>query len=98
MSSTTLPTIFVIGGTGAQGLPVIRGLVSDGKYHCGVLTRDTSSHRAKALAALPNVSFLNGTFANEATLRAGFAGCHGAFVNIDGSNAGEKTEMYWAIQ
>lgn len=98
MSSTTLPTIFVIGGTGAQGLPVIRGLVSDGKYHCRVLTRDTSSHRAKALAALPNVSFLNGTFANEATLRAGFAGCHGAFVNIDGFNAGEKTEMYWAIR
>jgi len=32
MPSHTTSTIFVIGGTGAQGLPVIRGLVADKRY------------------------------------------------------------------
>jgi len=31
-------------------------------------------------------------------LREGFRGCDGAFINIDGFNTGEKTEMYWAIR
>jgi NmrA-like family len=48
--------------------------------------------------ALGNVSLLEGTFADENTLRDGFRGCEGAFVNIDGFNAGEKTETYWAIR
>lgn len=90
--------IFVIGGTGAQGLPVVRGLVHDKKYHVRVLTRDTSSQRAKALLALGNIELLAGSFANETTLREGFRNCEGAYVNIDGFNTGEKTEMYWAMR
>jgi hypothetical protein len=31
-------------------------------------------------------------------LREGFRGSHGAFVNIDGFNTGEKTEMYWSMR
>ncbi|KAF1976020.1 NAD(P)-binding protein [Bimuria novae-zelandiae CBS 107.79] len=98
MSSYKTSKIFVIGGTGAQGLPVIRGLVSDGKYHCKVLTRDANSYRAKQLAELPNVSLLEGTLADEEILRAGYSGCDGAFVNIDGFNTGEKAEIYWTIR
>src|SRR6267154_5470625 len=98
MPSHTTSTIFVIGGTGAQGLPVIRGLVADKRYSAKVLTRDTASWRAKSLLALGNVSFLEGSFADEAILREGFRGCDGAFVNIDGFNTGEKTETYWAIR
>jgi uncharacterized protein YbjT (DUF2867 family) len=90
--------IFVIGGTGAQGIPVIRGLVKDKKYRCRVLTRDTTSARAKALLDLGNVDLIEGTFASENDLRRGLRGCDGAFVNIDGFNCGEKTEMYWAIR
>ncbi|KAF1912202.1 NmrA family protein [Ampelomyces quisqualis] len=90
--------IFVIGGTGSQGLPVVRGLVADGKYHCKVLTRDANSSGAQELAHLPNVSLMEGTFANEETLRAGFSECDGAFVNMNGFNTGEKTEMFWAIR
>ncbi|EXJ92482.1 hypothetical protein A1O3_01034 [Capronia epimyces CBS 606.96] len=90
--------IFVIGGTGAQGIPVVRGLVKDQKYKCRVLTRDVSSPRAKALLELGNVELVEGTFASEADLRRGFRGCDGAFVNIDGFNCGEKTEIYWAIR
>jgi hypothetical protein len=90
--------IFVIGGTGAQGIPVIRALVADEKYSVRFLSRDSTSRRAKDLLALGNVSVLEGSFADEAVLREGFRGCDGAFINIDGFNTGEKTEMYWAIR
>jgi hypothetical protein len=98
MSTETNERIFVIGGTGAQGIPVIRGLVQDRKYHCRVLTRDTNSSRAQALVALGNVELIEGTFASETDLRNGFRRCTGAYVNIDGFNCGEKTEMFWAIR
>ncbi|RYO98279.1 hypothetical protein DL764_007132 [Monosporascus ibericus] len=90
--------IFVIGATGAQGMPVCRGLVKDGVYSLRVLTRDAKSRRARQLADLGDVEFIEGTFANEADLRKGFSGCWGAFVNIDGFNCGEKTETYWTIR
>lgn len=90
--------IFVIGATGAQGTPVVRGLVADGKYEVLALSRDASSTRAQALLALGNVAILEGTFADEAVLREGFRQCDGAYINIDGFNTGEKTEMFWAIR
>ena len=44
------------------------------------------------------MSFLEGTFADEAMLREGMRACEGVFINLDGFNAGEKTEMFWAIR
>ncbi|KAL0936306.1 NmrA-like family protein [Colletotrichum truncatum] len=90
--------IAVIGATGAQGLPVCRGLTKDGGYSLRVLTRDAKSTRAQELAKLGDVEFVEGTFANENDLRKLFTGCWGAFVNIDGFNCGEKTETYWTIR
>ncbi|QKD46515.2 uncharacterized protein FOBCDRAFT_234932 [Fusarium oxysporum Fo47] len=90
--------IFVIGATGAQGLPVCRGLTKDGAYSLRVLTRDVNSQRAKQLAELGDVEFIEGSFANEDNLRKGYEGCWGTFVNIDGFNTGEKTETYWTIR
>ena len=98
MSSHTTSKIFVIGGTGAQGIPVVRALVADRKYSVRVLSRDPASRRAKELLALGNVSILEGSLAEEDILREGFRGCDRAFINIDGFNAGEKTETYWAIR
>jgi len=98
MSSHTTSKIFVIGGTGAQGIPIIRALVADKKYSVRFLSRDPASRRATDLLALDNVSILEGSFADEAILREGFRGCDGAFINIDGFNTGEKTETYWAIR
>jgi hypothetical protein len=98
MPPNTISRIFVIGGTGAQGLPVISALVADGKYSVKALSRDASSRRARALLGLGNVDIVEGTFADEAVLREGFRGCDGAYVNIDGFNTGEKTEIYWAIR
>lgn len=82
MPSYRTSKIFVVGGTGAQGIPVVRGLVKDKKYFCRVLTRDTKSARAQQLLALGNVELIEGTFASEKDLRNGFRGCDGAFVNV----------------
>ena len=98
MSDQTTSKIFVIGATGAQGIPVVRALVADKKYSVRFLSRDPASRRATELLALDNVSVLEGSFADEAVLREGFRGCDGAFINIDVFNAGEKTETYWAIR
>ncbi|KAI9685679.1 MAG: hypothetical protein M1822_004239 [Bathelium mastoideum] len=97
-SSSEAPLIFVIGGTGAQGIPVIKSLVEDKAYRVRALTRDTASSRAQSLLALGNVELLPGTFTSESALRAGFSDAYGCFVNIDGFNAGEKTELFWAIR
>lgn len=98
MSSHHTSTIFVIGGTGAQGLPIVRDLVADEKYFVRVLTRDATSPRAQSLLSLGNVELVEGSFADDDTLHEGFHGCNGAYVNIDGFNTGEKTEMYWAAR
>ncbi|MGR9276163.1 NmrA family NAD(P)-binding protein [Rhizobium leguminosarum] len=90
--------IFVIGGTGAQGMSVVRGLVGDGKYQVLALTRDATSDRARQLQEMPNVSILEGSFADEDVIRNGFRACDGAFVNIDGFNTGEKTETFLAMR
>ncbi|KAH6713951.1 hypothetical protein BKA61DRAFT_689322 [Leptodontidium sp. MPI-SDFR-AT-0119] len=98
MSSQHTSKIFIIGGTGAQGIPVVESLVKDKKYVCKVLTRDLTSARAKTLLSFGNVELVEGTFANETDLRNGYRGCDGAFINIDGFNSGEKSEIYWAIR
>lgn len=98
MSPHATSKIFVVGGTGAQGIPVIKALVKDKKYSCRVLSRDPNSQRAKQLLALGNVEIVEGSFASEETLREGYRGCDGAFVNIDGFNTGEKSELFWAIR
>ncbi|NLS20698.1 NmrA/HSCARG family protein [Rhizobium sp. P40RR-XXII] len=96
--SSDIKRIFVIGATGAQGMSVVRGLVADGRYKVFALTRDEASERAQQLQALGNVTLLEGSFADEALLRAAFRTCDGAFVNIDGFNTGEKTETFLAMR
>ncbi|KAH7357993.1 hypothetical protein B0T11DRAFT_319180 [Plectosphaerella cucumerina] len=93
--------IAVIGGTGAQGIPVVRDLVQSGNYTVRALTRDANSARFKEIAAFgpPGaVTPVIGSFASESNLRELFRGAWGAFVNIDGFNCGEKTEIYWSIR
>lgn len=97
---SSLKTIFIIGGTGAQGIPVVRELVASGLYHLRILTRDPSGDRAKELLALApdRIELQKGTFESEPDLRTGFDGAWGAFVNIDGFMVGEKTETFWTIR
>ncbi|KAF4451660.1 hypothetical protein F53441_5339 [Fusarium austroafricanum] len=91
--------IFVIGGTGAQGIPVVRGLASDERYAVKVLTRNPQSRRAQELAAIsPKVQLVQGNLTSETDLRNGLDGCDGIFLNIDGFTVGEKVEMFWTMR
>ncbi|KAI0101368.1 hypothetical protein GGR51DRAFT_563545 [Nemania sp. FL0031] len=90
--------VAIIGGTGAQGVPVVRELLQSGEYSVRVLTRDTNSARFKELQSYGPIESVVGTFASEESLRAVFRGAWGAFVNIDGFNSGEKTEIFWTIR
>jgi len=47
-----IPVVAIIGGTGAQGRPVVKHLVQDGAYRVRALTRDPKHHRAQALTTL----------------------------------------------
>jgi hypothetical protein len=67
-------------------------------YSVRVLTRDPKSKRAQQLASLPNVELLQGTLDNDEHLRKGYAGCWGAFINIDGFVVGQKSETFWGIR
>ncbi|KAI0183668.1 hypothetical protein EV127DRAFT_376434 [Xylaria flabelliformis] len=96
MSSPRL--VAIIGGTGAQGAPVVQELLKSGDYSVRILTRDTNNARFKQLESYGPVESVVGTFASEESLRATFRGAWGAFVNIDGFNSGEKAEIFWTIR
>ncbi|KAH8690726.1 hypothetical protein BGW36DRAFT_389228 [Talaromyces proteolyticus] len=98
MAIETKPKVLIIGGTGAQGQPIVRELVHDGKYTCRIFTRRTDSDRAQYLLSLGNVELFEGSFDNESQLREAYKGCDRAFVNLDGFNVGEKAETFWAIR
>jgi uncharacterized protein YbjT (DUF2867 family) len=91
-------SVLVIGGTGAQGEPIVRALSAAGKYSVWVLTRHTESAHAKALAGLPNVTVIGGDGYDEATLRSAFKGIDSCYVNTNGFAIGEKAEIYWGIR
>ncbi|KAL4997390.1 hypothetical protein BDV10DRAFT_201847 [Aspergillus recurvatus] len=90
--------ILVIGGTGAQGTPVVKALFSSGRYAVRVLTRNTTSEQAKKLAALPHVTLQQGSQDSQADLHAAFTGVYGAWVNLDGFTLGEKSELFYGIR
>ncbi|KAJ3118829.1 hypothetical protein HDU96_007571 [Phlyctochytrium bullatum] len=77
--------IAIIGGTGAQGIPIVNALAS-ANYKVRLLTRNPTSKHAKSLGALPNVTVHAGQYT--------FDGAHGAFVNTDGFSLGERDELF----
>ncbi|EOD47316.1 putative family protein [Neofusicoccum parvum UCRNP2] len=93
-----LKEILVIGGTGAQGIPVVHALSKSLRYRVRVLTRDPKSSRAQELLKLPNVSLIQGTQDSQADLHAAFKGVYGAWVNTDGFTLGEKAELFYGIR
>ncbi|MDP9794273.1 uncharacterized protein YbjT (DUF2867 family) [Catenuloplanes nepalensis] len=71
--------ITVLGATGAQGGGVARALLADGGFAVRAVTRDATSPKARALAAL-GAEVTEATLDDEATLRAAFDGAYGAFL------------------
>ncbi|KAL6894900.1 hypothetical protein GGI43DRAFT_429355 [Trichoderma evansii] len=91
-------TVLVIGGTGAQGVPVVQELSQHG-CHVRALTRDENSEHSKKLRDIvPNVQFMTGGPADETALHSAFAGVHYAFVNLNSFSLGIKNELYWGIR
>ncbi|OJJ54520.1 hypothetical protein ASPSYDRAFT_61119 [Aspergillus sydowii CBS 593.65] len=93
-----LREIAVIGGTGAQGMPVVKALAESGRYRVRVLTRNPNSTRAQHLAGLPNVALLQGAQDNQRDLHHVFRGVYGAWVNTDGFTLGGKDELFYGFR
>jgi uncharacterized protein YbjT (DUF2867 family) len=73
-------TIAVVGATGAQGGSLVRAILADpaGGFAARALTRDVSTDKAKALAAL-GAEVVAANVDDAASLRRAFEGAHGAF-------------------
>jgi nucleoside-diphosphate-sugar epimerase len=88
-------------GTGAQGAAVAKTLAETEKYHVLVLTRNTSSPRAQALAACPNVELVHSPkehgYDPAAFLEAAKRS-DAVYVNTDGFALGEIAETFWGIR
>jgi hypothetical protein len=73
-------------------------LSSSGRYSVRVLTRNTTSDRAKTLAGLPHVTLIEGSQDCIEDLHRAFHGVYGAYVNTDGFTIGEKNELFYGIR
>ncbi|OQV05007.1 hypothetical protein CLAIMM_09811 [Cladophialophora immunda] len=91
-------TILIVGGTGAQGIPVVKAMVADQKYSARVITRDATSSEAHELSQLPGVTIQQGNSYYEPDLRKAFEGVDYVFANTNGFAIGEKEEIYWGIR
>ncbi|KAJ8099481.1 hypothetical protein POJ06DRAFT_135715 [Lipomyces tetrasporus] len=93
-----LPTVLVVGGTGAQGSAIVRLLSESGRYSVQVPTRNAKSPQAKELADLQNVSVVEADIFSEADLMRLFSKIDMCFINTNGFAIGEKNEIYWSIR
>lgn len=72
--------IAVVGATGAQGGGLVRAIMADpsGEFTARALTRDVSSEKAKALAAL-GAEVVAADVDDEGSMARAFAGAYGAY-------------------
>ncbi|KAL7929503.1 NAD(P)-binding protein [Trichoderma chlorosporum] len=91
------PTALVIGGTGAQGVPIVDELAKNG-VQVRVLTRDLNSVNAKKLSAVANVTLFPGAADSVSDLKKAFHGVDYAFVNLNSWALGIKDEIFWGIR
>ena len=96
--------ILVIGGTGAQGLAVVKALLeptSDGAsspYAVRILTRNPEHPKVKAEFNHPNIELVQGSFTDLAQVESALEGVWGAYINTDGFTVGEKAETYYGLR
>ncbi|KAF8310126.1 nmrA-family protein [Clavulina sp. PMI_390] len=94
--------IAVIGGTGAQGYPIVKGLLApsaDGTpspWKVRVMTRNPAHHRAQELAAA-GAELFPGSFTDRDAVDKLFVGAYGAFVNTDTYTVGAPAELVAAF-
>jgi uncharacterized protein YbjT (DUF2867 family) len=80
MNQSTTKVIAVTGATGAQGGGLVRAILAhpDGGFSARAITRDPSSEKAQALAAL-GVEVVQADLDDEASVAAAFEGAYGAY-------------------
>ncbi|KAK4061988.1 uncharacterized protein Triagg1_10151 [Trichoderma aggressivum f. europaeum] len=93
-----METVLIIGGTGTQGVPVVKALTLDRKYAVRVITRNAAASEAQMLAKLPGVTIVEGNCYDESTLRNILPDVDCVFANTNGSVLGEMAEVYWDIR
>lgn len=98
MSSSSKPTVLILGGAGAQNGAVAKVLSASDQYTINILTRSLTSAHALELASLPNIHLVQGDCYNEEDLTSAFSGVDFCFVNTNGFAVGEKMELYWGIR
>lgn len=111
---STQRSYLIIGGAGAQGFPIVKGLISlqsaltpyltaialaaDYSANVRVLTRNTTSANAQALSAIPNVECHIGSSTSDIDLRTALKSMTHVFVNLNSFALGQKAETYWGIR
>jgi nucleoside-diphosphate-sugar epimerase len=98
MTSTHLPRILIIGGTGAQGGTIARFLANTNKYQVRILTRSLNSAAAKDLAAIPNIELVSGSNDSDADVDAALKDVDAVYLNTNGFAIGIKNETYTGIR
>jgi uncharacterized protein YbjT (DUF2867 family) len=93
-----MPTVLVIGGTGAQGSAIARLLASTPNYNVRIQTRSLTGATAQELAITPNISLVVGSAENERDLVRAFHGVDAVYVNTNGFATGIKNETYMGIR
>jgi uncharacterized protein YbjT (DUF2867 family) len=93
-----MPSVLIIGGTGAQGSAIARLLASTPNYHVKIQTRSLSSAAAQELAAIPNISLVIGSAESERDLVRAFHSIDAVYVNTNGFATGIKNETYIGIR
>ena len=80
MTESPRKIIAIVGATGAQGGGLVRAILAhpEAGFSARALTRDPSSEKARALAAL-GVEVVAADLDDEASLAAAFTGAYGAF-------------------
>ncbi|KAK0711831.1 hypothetical protein B0H67DRAFT_586381 [Lasiosphaeris hirsuta] len=94
MSSSSIPTVFVVTATGTQGSAVCRQLRQLG-WHVRATVRNTDSRPAQALAKL-GVTLNIGDWDDEASLTTGLAGCDLLFLALVPNYRDLDDERIWA--
>jgi hypothetical protein len=108
-----IQTVVAFGGTGAQGIPIVKGMLT-GFIHSVYTNFHSISNlrrlrrpsvntrrglpRATALAALPHVTIVPFSGYIDTDIRRVLAGADSTFVNTNGFAIGEKFEIYWGIR
>ncbi|KAJ9605833.1 hypothetical protein H2200_009682 [Cladophialophora chaetospira] len=93
-------TVLVIGGSGAQGIPIVQELSRHPEHYSEVrvLTRDPESTNCKLLLELPRVKLSIGATDDDEDLRRALRGIDLVFCNFNSFIFGIKNETYWGIR